>query len=338
MATGGGRVLRSWRAILMRHALALLVLSVTAALAWATPALAGQTVVSLTFDDGRADNYVLKDMFAERGMKGTFYVNSGKAGTSSYYLTWAQIQDLAQGGNEIGGDTVNHVDLTSLNYDQQKAEVCNDRQALIGRGFNPVSFAYPFAKWNTSAKQVVQECGYSSAREVGNGAETIPPRDAYVLRTPPDSNDRSTLQRYVTDVENAGGGWVILVFHSIGSNGISEADMAAFLDWLQPRTANGTVVKTVGEAIGAGPPVPPNPTFMLNAQGYKVKGQQKVDLSWSGTDSPQVDVYRDGGKITTVTNSGAYTDHLNRRGGGSYRYKVCEAGTTTCSNEALVTF
>ena len=29
---------------------------------------------------------------------------------------------------------------------------------------------------------------------------------------------------------------------------------------------------------------------------------------------------------------------INRKGGGSYTYQVCEAGTATCSNQATVTF
>jgi hypothetical protein len=51
-----------------------------------------------------------------------------------------------------------------------------------------------------------------------------------------------------------------------------------------------------------------------------------------------VDVYRNGARITTTSNDGAYTDNINTRGGGSYTYRLCEAGTTTCSNQVTVTF
>ena len=76
----------------------------------------------------------------------------------------------------------------------------------------------------------------------------------------------------------------------------------------------------------------------LSATGYKVKGLQNADLAWSGATSTSVDVWRNGAKITTTANDGAHTDNINARGGGSYTYKVCEAGTTICSNEAVVTF
>jgi hypothetical protein len=76
----------------------------------------------------------------------------------------------------------------------------------------------------------------------------------------------------------------------------------------------------------------------LSANGYKVRGLKKADLEWSGAGSMNVDVYRGGEHMTTTANDGAYTDNIDQRGGGSYSYQVCEAGTSTCSNEAVVSF
>jgi hypothetical protein len=78
--------------------------------------------------------------------------------------------------------------------------------------------------------------------------------------------------------------------------------------------------------------------FTLTANGYKVQGLQRVDLSWSGATSTSVDVFRNNVKITTVANSGTHTDNINARGGGSYTYWVCHAGMATCSNNVTVTF
>lgn len=85
------------------------------------------------------------------------------------------------------------------------------------------------------------------------------------------------------------------------------------------------------------PPSPP-PTITLTATGYKVKGQQKADLQWMGATTNSMDVLRNGSIVATTQNDGAYTDPINRTGGGSYTYKVCEAGTAVCSNEATITF
>ena len=93
-------------------------------------------------------------------------------------------------------------------------------------------------------------------------------------------------------------------------------------------------------------PTPPSPTptatpglTTLSARGYKVQGQQAVDLSWNGATSNNIDIYRNGVLIATVPNiPGFYTDHIGARGKGSYTYKVCEAGTQNCSNEVTVRF
>ena len=76
----------------------------------------------------------------------------------------------------------------------------------------------------------------------------------------------------------------------------------------------------------------------LSAVGYKVKGLQKADLTWSGA-TTAIDIYRNNVKIVTGTaNDGAHTDNINARGSASYTYLVCLTGTTTCSNNAVVTF
>src|SRR5262245_7499346 len=243
-----------------------------------TAAAATNTVVSLTFDDGHSSQAATQAMLAARGMNGTYYINSAQVGTSSYYMTWPQIHSLADAGNEIGGHTLHHVNLTNVNLATAQAEVCNDRQALLNQGFSPVtSFGHPEAAVNNTAKQVVQGCGYTTGRGVGNiysdgacpgcpFAETIPPGDALELKTPESANTSTTLaklQSYVTDAENNGGGWVVLTFHGICNNSctdvnsLSTSTFTSFLDWLQPRSANGTVVRTVGQAMGA--PTPPIP-------------------------------------------------------------------------------
>ncbi|MBW3671117.1 MAG: PKD domain-containing protein [Acidobacteria bacterium] len=82
----------------------------------------------------------------------------------------------------------------------------------------------------------------------------------------------------------------------------------------------------------------PSSGITLAASPYKVKGHHTVDLSWSGAISSQVDVMRDGSVIATTANDGAYTDSMQNKGGGSYTYRVCEAGTSTCSSSVSVTF
>ena len=76
----------------------------------------------------------------------------------------------------------------------------------------------------------------------------------------------------------------------------------------------------------------------LAAAGYKVKGRQRADLTWSGASSSDVDVFRDGSLIVTTPNDGEYTDIIGARGGGSYDYQICEAQTSACSSVQSVNF
>ena len=79
--------------------------------------------------------------------------------------------------------------------------------------------------------------------------------------------------------------------------------------------------------------------IVVNASGYKVGDSQVVDLSWSGTKADKVDIYRDGSPLAgSRSNNGSYTDTIDRQGGGSYLYEVCEAGSKNCSNIAGVVF
>ena len=107
-----------------------------------------------------------------------------------------------------------------------------------------------------------------------------------------------------------------------GSSGVKDPSGNAL--------AQDKVWSFTAEATGA--------VISLTVRGYKVKGLQKADLSWSGVTSTTVDVYRDGVKVTTTSNDGFHTDPIDRKGGATYRYKVCEAGGTTCSDEVAVTF
>ncbi|HYI12008.1 MAG TPA: M36 family metallopeptidase [Thermoanaerobaculia bacterium] len=81
------------------------------------------------------------------------------------------------------------------------------------------------------------------------------------------------------------------------------------------------------------------PVYTLATRGYKQGGRPRVDLTWSGGLGANVDVFRNNTRITTTANDGAYTDSsLAKNTTGTFTYKVCNAGTTVCSNTSSVTF
>lgn len=88
------------------------------------------------------------------------------------------------------------------------------------------------------------------------------------------------------------------------------------------------------------PPPAEGPTN-LTATAFQ-QGTTKVDLAWAGGAS-SIDVYRQNPGaaslvlIATTSNSGSYRDNLGKRpAGGTYTYRVCNAGTTFCSGNATV--
>ncbi len=78
--------------------------------------------------------------------------------------------------------------------------------------------------------------------------------------------------------------------------------------------------------------------FTLSANGYKSRGVKIVELSFSGAASENVDLYRDGNLIATVSAATSYIDTITSKGGGTYIYKACEAGSSNCTADTSVIF
>ena len=121
-----------------------------------------QTVVSITFDDGNADQLPAAQTLHAAGMKGTFYIPSGFVDAPDY-LTRADLNTIAGMGHEIGGHIVTHPDLTTLPSDEAKRQICDDRVNLTNWGFRVTSFAYPFAA-ATAATESLAASAATTAR------------------------------------------------------------------------------------------------------------------------------------------------------------------------------
>ena len=70
-------------------------------------------------------------------------------------------------------------------------------------------------------------------------------------------------------------------------------------------------------------------TCNADAHDTRLQSQRHTDrrtLSWTPAGPGNVTIYRNGIVISTGLNDGAHTDNLNRRGGGTYVYKVCTGG------------
>ena len=223
--------------------------------------------VSLTFDDTLADQYQVGAMLASHRMHATFFINSPRIDTFGY-MTTAQVNDLRDAGNEIAGHTIDHVHLTQITPDQAQHQICDDRAALVARGYSVTSFAYPFGDENTAVEDIAKSCGYTTARSIGGLvpvqtsddtctscplANPMPPTNRMAVRTPGSVGPGTTFDEIRQALETAdahGGGWVPLVFHhvcdSCSSNLVQPATLEHLFDWLE---AHNVKVKTVGEML-----------------------------------------------------------------------------------------
>jgi subtilisin family serine protease len=84
---------------------------------------------------------------------------------------------------------------------------------------------------------------------------------------------------------------------------------------------------------GGGTPAPG--AITLSVAKVKISRQNYARLTWSGASGTSVDVYRGATKVPTA-NDGSYDDGPLTR--GTYAYKVCNTGTSTCSGEVTVRF
>ena len=98
-------------------------------------------------------------------------------------------------------------------------------------------------------------------------------------------------------------------------------------------TDNGGATGTSARALTVS-----GPTFVLSVTSRSDATTQYMVLTWGGASGAMVDVYRNGGLLKTTENDGKYTNTRTFVGAATYTYKLCQAGTTVCSNDASVVF
>lgn len=267
-------------------------------------AFAARTVVTLSFDDERITQVNALPILDEFGVKASFFINTSRVGRSGR-LTWDQLRALRDAGHEIGGHTLDHVDLTEVSDAEATRQVCDDRAALVAQGFDPISFAYPFghADADADAAAIVGGCGYRFARAHGGirtptgcsscpTAEPIPPTDPLRLRSSrsvQETDDLGYLQDRVLLAETTGG-WINVNLHDVCDScdtySIRPELLREFLAWLTPRAAShDTVVLPMGRAF-ATDATPPKVVLTAPQHGDTVAGA--VPLAAEASDETSV--------------------------------------------------
>lgn len=122
--------------------------------------------IVLTFDDGYSDIYenaypILKNhKFPATFFVITKFVNENRWG----YMNWAQLDEVAKNGFEIGSHTLDHPSLRAKSRTYQTTEIADSKKMLEDRlGGKVVSFAYPAGQYDATTISVLRSAGYWGA-------------------------------------------------------------------------------------------------------------------------------------------------------------------------------
>ena len=127
---------------------------------------------AITFDDGLADTLdLVAPILHSRGLTATVCIATGLLGKvhpdlpdGARIVDETQVKELAQVGCEIASHTVDHPDLTILDYQDALDQMRRSKamlEDLIGR---PVlTLAYPFGRYTRATMAAAREAGYECA-------------------------------------------------------------------------------------------------------------------------------------------------------------------------------
>lgn len=135
--------------------------------------------VALTFDDGYASLHdAVAPLLEQQGTGATVYLNTGRIGDSirnqsdpslghypgEYFLTWPEVQSLANAGWLIGSHGVEHTDLTAVPSQLSDMELHNSKSEIERRLKTDCEhFAYTWGRFTGQLQQQVKVAGYHSA-------------------------------------------------------------------------------------------------------------------------------------------------------------------------------
>jgi secreted PhoX family phosphatase len=124
-----------------------------------------------------------------------------------------------------------------------------------------------------------------------------------------------------------------LYFSSQRNPGRTYEITGPFRSSTTPTTTSSTTTTSTTSTTSTTRPV----TITLSAAKRVQNKKNVVDLTWSGATTANVEIWRNGTRLTTTVNDGAHTDNLNKSK-GTFRYRVTHPGGSPSSPEVSVTF
>lgn len=136
----------------------------------------------LTFDDGYVDNREnALPLMRERGVKAFVFILPPLVDEGAPLLwpevaddvdatpetmrsvTWEMVEEMKEGGFEIGSHGLRHASLPTLSDEELRQELLDSRQRIVERLGSCDTIAYPFGDWDARVARAAADCGYTLA-------------------------------------------------------------------------------------------------------------------------------------------------------------------------------
>lgn len=142
----------------------------------------GRATAFLTFDDGFRDNFeTALPLLREYGFGAFVFVlpplvdSGGALGwvevaadlrrypATMRSVTWTMLEEMKEGGFEVGSHTLTHPHLPELGDDALREELWESRARIKERLGTCDTLAYPFGEWSNRVAAAAADCGYRYA-------------------------------------------------------------------------------------------------------------------------------------------------------------------------------
>jgi peptidoglycan/xylan/chitin deacetylase (PgdA/CDA1 family) len=185
----------------------------------AIPAGFTRGLLSITFDDGMASQYVNGVLpLQKHRLVATFYLTSDLLGRPDY-MSGTQTRDLINRGHEIASHTFSHPYLTCLTPNELQHELTRSKETLESFSQGIAHFASPFGDYDTNVLESVKK-HYASHRTVNDGFNARDTFDLYRIKV---QNIRltTTVDDVRAWIEQAAREktWLVLVYHQLNEAG-----------------------------------------------------------------------------------------------------------------------
>lgn len=216
--------------------------------------------VSLTFDDGYASLATMAKTYMDKyGMRGTvFPIREVIDGAGK--VTTAQLQAMARNGWEVALHTdtlsAHAAGFIGSSDTTIRTELGNDQRGLAALGLGRrTGFAWPRGQLDgTSVQSVRRHASYGRLNDFASGAETLPPADAYRIRSwPIAATDTLGTLTALVDAAKTGLAWQVFTIHDIvssGATGGQQMNQSTFNSLIDYLATAGVPVLSISDVAG----------------------------------------------------------------------------------------